>query len=159
MDTNLRDTRIFWYTDSQGRARSLDLARQDEAGDWVTVYGRPPQNLGNVQVSHPSARLSTHEEFKVEHDNSWRHPPCQITEEDYWHALEVLPPLGYVVQQNGRCESFKLRELQSGDMTAIFARSGDTYWRMMDNVSTPHEEIMEAVMTAQEEIPTERQRM
>ena len=159
MDTNLRETMVFWHTDDQGRVRSIDIARQDATGEWVSVYGRPPQNISVVQAHYPGARLGTFDEFNVEHDKSWRQPPTQVTEEDYWDALEVLPPVGYVIQRASRTESFKMRERQSGEMTAIYARNGDTYWHMMDNINTPHEKIMEAVIAAQEEVPVERPRM
>jgi hypothetical protein len=67
-------------------------------------------------------------------------PVSEITKEDFWYFLEVLPPNQWI-QESG-CESFKMSEHWSGPITSIYARIGKRYFTLRDNYKLPHDEIM-----------------
>lgn len=67
-------------------------------------------------------------------------PVSEITREHFWEMLEVLPPLGWKQEQGS--ESFKLMEMYSGTITDIYARIGERYFTLRDDVGMSHVEIM-----------------
>lgn len=77
--------------------------------------------------------------IKIKEDAS-RLPVREITEKDFWYMLEVLPPAGWKQEQG--CESFKLSERWSGNITDIYARIGERYFTLRDTIFLPHAEIM-----------------
>ena len=75
----------------------------------------------------------------------YRQPVSEITAERFNDMLEVLPPLGWVFSESGREQSFKLMEMYCGNVTDIFAKSGDRYFQLRDHVTLPHGDIMKQV--------------
>ena len=68
-------------------------------------------------------------------------PPEEITKERFWYMLEALPPVGW--KHGAGCESFKMSERWSGNVTYIYARIGEKYFEMRDDIRTPHDVIIE----------------
>ena len=54
-------------------------------------------------------------------------PMVEITKEEYWEALECLPPLMWTKCGNGD-EFFFMSEFYSGNYTALFMKKGEKYY-------------------------------
>lgn len=65
--------------------------------------------------------------------------PSRITEEEYQEALDVLPPVNWIMQ--GSVETFKISERLIGSLTAILVRIGDDYFTLTDDIYLTHTEI------------------
>lgn len=66
--------------------------------------------------------------------------PIEITEEQYWDALECLPPMQWKKTEEG--ESFKMSELTFMDITACYVKKNGKYYSMNGRVKTKHEELL-----------------
>lgn len=84
--------------------------------------------------------VMTFEQYDVIHSQEWRQGPQPTTEEDFTHALEVLPPEDWVQDSAGN--TFKMSEHWSGNMTSIYARVNGQYYHLIDNAYLPHSEIV-----------------
>lgn len=84
-------------------------------------------------------------------DAKFRTPPKEITKEDFWHFLEVLPPEGWV--RAGAAESFKLCERTCGSITLICVRLGQRYFSLHDDCFMRHDDIVDKVREAFPELP------
>ncbi len=74
----------------------------------------------------PTVRAMSEKEFtKIERDHYLSTPAKEITKEDYWYALEVLPPMHY---QNG---SFLMSEFMSGPYTEQYIEMCGRYFSKM----------------------------
>lgn len=95
-----------------------------------------------IEQEYGPVRIMTWKEFDIQHDEDFRSPPTETTEEDwYWH-LEVLPPENWV--RRDHTSTFKMCERQSGDMAEIFAHIDGHYFKMVDTYRMPHDEIVAA---------------
>lgn len=63
----------------------------------------------------------------------------EITEDTFMDALNVLPPVGWTTR--GGVESFKISERITGTLTDIFARLGDRYFKLTDDIRLPADVI------------------
>lgn len=59
-----------------------------------------------------------------------------ITQQEFNDALECLPPVSW--KRFSEHESFKLSERYSGNITTIYVRIGDEYFKFKDRISLPH---------------------
>lgn len=131
---------VFAYSEF-GIPRLFDVAKPDEAGILRGYYGG--KTLDEVQAEHPDATLMSMDALTTAQENALRTEPVQITEEEYMDALEVLPPLDWVI--HGRTQSFKFVERFSGAVTSIFAKKNGAHWTFRDVDTLTHEEIMARV--------------
>lgn len=65
----------------------------------------------------------------------------EVSEERFMEALNVLPPVGWTT----RCgvESFRISERLWGNLTDIYARLGDRYFKLVDDIRLPAATIAE----------------
>ena len=105
--------------------------------------GYSGETLEEMRLRYPGAEIADWDTVLQASDDMFRSAPIEITEARFMEMLEVLPPVGWT-QRNG-CESFKLSERTSGNITAIFARVGNRYFEMSDSIAMPHDKIIEAV--------------
>lgn len=120
----------------------IDIAITGEDGQTLGQYsGQTPEQ---ITARYPGALLGDSEAVTLEREGIMRTMPTRITEEQYWDALEVLPPEGWTRTHLG--ESFKLCEYLCGRMTHIYAKVQDEYWEFCDVGSMPHVEIMAKVL-------------
>lgn len=129
------DSDLFFYV--PGGFTCVDQARKvDDA--YVGYFSG--ETLEQLNVRYPGAVLCDYATMKPQIDAAMAanfvRPPVEITKEQFWDALEVLPPLDW--RNDGVSESFKLRELTCGSYTNIYARIGEKYFNLADDVSTPH---------------------
>lgn len=73
-------------------------------------------------------------------------PIQEITEAEYDSALGALPPVGYWREESS--ESFKLGEQYRLDVAFTYARVEGRYFRMFDELSASHEQILARVMAS-----------
>lgn len=112
------------------------------------------ESLEEVRVRYPTVVLGDLDAVVAEKEKMMRTEPDSITENDFWDALECLPPLDW--QHTGSIgESFKLVERTSGRMTRIYARIGTSFWSFTDVDNLPHTEIMNKVKAASEKFNAE----
>ena len=113
----------------------------------VTVGMYSNETLEMMRGRYPTVELGELDKIVEEKENMLRTDPAPCTEEQFWEALECLPPLDW--QRTGAIgESFKLEERTCGRMTSIYARVGETYWTFTDVDTLPHGEIMAKVQAA-----------
>lgn len=112
------------------------------------------ETIEKMRLRYPTVVLGDFDTVVLEQENMTRTEPISITEEQFWDALECLPPLDW--QHTGSIgESFKLVERTRGRMTSIYARIGTCYWSFTDADNMPHNQIMEKVRAASENAKAE----
>ena len=67
----------------------------------------------------------------------------EVTEARFMDALNVLPPVGWTTRQG--VESFRIPERLWGSLTDIYARLGDRYFKLVDDIRLPAATIAEQV--------------
>lgn len=78
-----------------------------------------------------------------------RTEPQEITRDQYWEMLEVLPPVGWKIYDSA--ESFKMSERLTGNITGIYARVGASnprYFTFYDSINMKHDQIIEKVQAS-----------
>lgn len=98
------------------------------------------KSLDVLRAENPGAELFSLEEYAAKREAALRTAPQEITEATFQEMLEVLPPEGWV--RRSGCESFKMSEYYSGNITSIYARIGDAYYTFRDDAGMPHNEII-----------------
>lgn len=144
IDTSKIDLCFYKPSDAGFAPSIIDVARTNDKGETVTYFHG--MTLEKLREIHPTAQLDTIEAVQKMREDAVRSDPMPISEEQYWDALECLPPLDWVV--GSHAESFKMVERYSGRMTNIYARLGRTYWCFMDVDTLPHLEIIAKVRAA-----------
>jgi hypothetical protein len=117
-----------------GTATIIDLV--DDNGRSVVRN----ETLEEIRLRYPGAEIGLFDAVFAHVENSFKSESQEITKEQYWYALEVLPPVAWRI--NSGEESFKMSEQAYGNITAIYARIGDRYFTLSDSISTPHKEII-----------------
>jgi len=108
--------------------------------DNLTRYGRKSHQ--EILADYPTAQILTLEAAAVAIEALFVRPIAEITEEEYWEMVGVLPPVGFI-SRNGT--SFKMSERTAGNITGIYANVGNRYFCLADSIFTPHDEIMRRV--------------
>ncbi len=101
------------------------------------------ETLAQLDRRYPGITIGDSDDVEREREARMRTEPQACTEEQFWEALECLPPLDWQRKAGG--ESFKIVERLSGRMTHIYARSGTTYWSFVDRDDMTHAAIMARV--------------
>ncbi len=106
---------------------------------FTVDYGQPGGVItkGNLTIPEylESRKIDSHEilstdEFMVRQDKHQREkyltPAEEITEEQFYDMLEVLPPMNWHTDSEG-IDKFMMCEFYTGDITAQYARIGDKF--------------------------------
>lgn len=133
MNTPLSATHVF-YSASQNCI--IDTCT-DENPPRSHVNGH---TLAEIRTRYPDAVYMEWEKASKIMDEKNRIPVREITMEQWWEMLEVLPPEGW--KQTGSNESFKMMEHWSGNITDIYARIGDRYFVLRDDCFMKHDEVI-----------------
>lgn len=131
-------THVFY---SKGDTNIIDTATDENPprGHWSG------ETLEEIRKRYPEAIYTSFEEASAMMDAAAKLPPEEITEEKFWYMLEALPPVGW--KHGADCESFKMSERWSGNITYIYARISNKYFEMRDDIRTPHDVIIEKCQT------------
>lgn len=98
------------------------------------------ETLNEIRARYPDAEYIEFEKAIKIIEEKHRLPVREITKEYFWEMLEVLPPAGW--KKETGCESFKLSEKWSGNITDIYARIDKRYFTLRDTIFLPHNEII-----------------
>jgi hypothetical protein len=97
------------------------------------------ETLEQVRLRYgPGVVVMNTDEAWTDHENAFRSAPVEITEEQFWDALEVLPPCRW--RRSPGAESFHMSEHTTGCISSIYVRIGDYYYTFADDVALTHEE-------------------
>ena len=120
--------------------------------DGRTYWGQ--QTFAQVVSQYPDVIKISLERAAALHDAVYLDEPIKrITEEDWDYALNVLPPMKW---RNGSgAETFMMSERLSGDITRIYTRIGDEYFRFNGRTSMTHDEIATRVSAFRQASPAE----
>jgi hypothetical protein len=128
------DTPCFYVPDKPG---IIDIAAER---DGKTVGLHSGETIEQVAVRYPGVQLGKLGEVQAASRAMFRHPPVEITKEQFHKMLDVLPPVGWT--NRGHAETFKLSERTYGPITAIFCRLGERYFTLSDDIAMPHDAIV-----------------
>ncbi len=105
------------------------------------------KSLEDVREKEPEAQFMSFDEAFEQIEAAQRaafvRPVSESTKDEFWHMLEVLPPLGWKTAKG--VESFKMCEMTTGTLTNIYARCGDRYFKLCDDVTLSAEAIADRV--------------
>lgn len=141
-----------WYV--PGETTIVDLIHPD---DGLTLHCS--ENEIQVRERYPLAqRMAFEEAWKLADAAGaarYKREVSEITEAQFTDALNVLPPVGWTTR-NG-VESFRISERLWGSLTDIYARLGDRYFKLTDDIRLPAATIAErvAAFAASHPIPQE----
>lgn len=97
------------------------------------VYGK---TLEQYQEEDPAVELMDYSELEALAESRMTTDPVEITKEQFWDRLEVLPPCSWV--RNGHDESFYMSEFLCGRVTEHLVRIGDRYFSFSSPVMSSH---------------------
>lgn len=80
----------------------------------------------------------------------------EVDEARFMDALNVLPPVGWTT--NAGVESFRISERLWGNLTDIYARLGDRYFKLVDDIRLPPATIAERIAAYAAAHPTSEAR-
>lgn len=94
----------------------------------------------------PDLVIMDFEDAWKKHEDAFKSEPKEITKDEYWYALEVLPPVGW--KGHSGAESFKMCERLTGSITAIYVQIGARYFVFNDDIRTPHDKCVDRVVSS-----------
>ena len=150
MDTNitLQTTHQVLYVPasaSEQHPRLVDDLIMLEDGRVIGRYTR--MTKGELSSRMKTELLVTERDtFSRMQDDSYVTDPRLITEERFHEAFECLPPLRWETHLG--VESFRFMEHSCGDITTIFARTGDQFWELEDRFNMSRDALAQKVLAA-----------
>jgi len=126
-----------------GHTAIIDYARQIGPDTWMAQHSG--LMLAELRVRFPGAILGDEETFLVDQERAYATLPTQTTVVRFDYNLGNRRILDYHADDLG--QSFKLADLESGNMTTIFAHWGGRYWTMKGLATLPHLMIMRRIAT------------
>mgnify|MGYP001439522548 CR=1 FL=1 len=96
--------------------------------------------LEEIRQSSPDAQYMKFERACQMMDEKNKLPVSEITEENFWNMLKIIPPMDW--KQSNDHESFKMSERYSGTITNIYARIKNRYFTLQDSEFLKHDEII-----------------
>ena len=133
MNTPMTATHVFY---SIAQKCIIDTCT-DENPPRTHIQG---ETLEEIRNRYPDAEYTEFESAYTIIQNSHKRGVTETTKEEFWEMLEVLPPTGW--KTGDSCESFKMSERWSGNITDIYARIGNRYFTIRDDIRTTHEAII-----------------
>jgi len=129
---------LIWYVRESGMPQSIDGVAIGSDGIQRGLYSG--ETLEEISRRYANPVITDYEAFQAVHDSAWTSDPAPITKDRFNEMLDVLPPLGYINDRS--TESFKMIERESGNITGIYARLGESYWSFNGRDDMPHSEII-----------------
>ncbi len=129
-----------WYV--PGETSIVDLIHPDD-GLSLHFY----ESAETIQGRYPSAqRMAFDDAWKLADaagNDRYKQDVSEVDEERFMDALNVLPPVGWTTTQG--VESFRISERLWGNLTDIYARLGERYFKLVDDIRLPATTIAERV--------------
>ncbi|MEQ1713280.1 MAG: hypothetical protein ABL908_18040, partial [Hyphomicrobium sp.] len=118
-----------WYV--PGKTHIVDVIHPD---DGLTLHFA--EDAAQIFARYPTAqRISCDDAWKAADAvgmTRYRKDVSEVTQERFNDALNVLPPVGWTTRQG--VESFRISERIWGSITDIYARLGDRYFVLSDDI-------------------------
>lgn len=141
----MQGLQIIWTQDVHSLQAVTSLVHKDGVG-FVDFYSGQPESevlkgfhqkgLTVCKGSEQDYRLAVTAFDKAK-------PICEITEEEFNSALGALPPIG--LWREEETESFKMGETFRLEVAFTYARVGHRFFRMLDELSAEHGQIIARV--------------
>lgn len=141
----MQGLQIIWTQDVHSLQAVTSLVHKDGVG-FVDFYSGQPE----IEVLSGFEKKGLKVSKGSEHD--YRNavtafdkakPIIEITEQEFFSALGALPPIG--LWREEETESFKLGETFRLEIAFTYARVGGRFFRMLDELSAVHEQIIARV--------------
>lgn len=140
-----------WYV--PGETHIVDLIYPD---DGLTLHFA--EDAAQISERYPSAqRLSCDDAWRAADAvglERYRKDVSEVTEERFNDALNVLPPVGWTTRQG--VESFRISERIWGAITDIYARLGERYFVLSDDIRLSPTIVAERVAAYASPLPAQR---
>jgi hypothetical protein len=129
-----------WYV--PGETHIVDLIHPD---DGLTLHYS--EDAGAIRARYADARRMTCNEAWTAIDAAalakYKTGIVEVDETRFMDALNVLPPVGWTTKAS--VESFRISERIWGNITDIYARLGNRYFKLADDIRLPASTIAERV--------------
>lgn len=122
--------------------QAADSAVEVAPGCYLGLYTR--KSLEQLQEVDPGIQLISVDEFVAISEAAMTTDPVEVSKEEYWRLLEVLPPGGWT--RNGSSESFYMIEFYSGRVTTHVVRIGERYFTFDAPVMRYHADRSQKVL-------------
>ena len=124
---------VFFY---RPRVSIIDFVDDDGRSK---CFNRTQAEL-EAEYGGPLEILPWDEAWRI-YEDAHKKPPVEITSEDFWYYLEVLPPQAWVRFHGS--ESFHMVEFQTGDITTHLVRIGNRCFKLDDHYCLKHNQLVE----------------
>lgn len=144
----MQGLQIIWTHDIHSLQAVASLVHRDGVGYVDSYSGQPEAEvMSALEKMGLSVRKGTEQEYRNAVTAFDKAKPVQeITEDEFNSALCALPPIG--LWREELSESFKLGEQYRLDVAFTYARVAGRYFRMFDELSASHEQIIARVNTS-----------
>ncbi|WP_199028906.1 hypothetical protein [Ralstonia sp. ASV6] len=118
----------------------------------LTLYGR--ESFPEIISRYPDViKISFDRALELHAHRYLDEPAKQISEEDWHSARNMTPPLRW--RNDGATETFLSSEPLTFNVTRVYARIGDDYFRFNGRTSMSHDEIVTTVKGLYQTMPAE----
>ncbi|CAN7569500.1 hypothetical protein [Acidovorax delafieldii] len=146
MDSN--DNPQVFYATLSGKSVLTCIDTAKDFGDGVLRSHFKRQTLEEMALERGVEILVTDMNSFIElQESSYKSEPVRIEEDDFFEALECLPPMRY--GHHLGLETFRFAEFLSGRITTIYAREPNgTCWKFNDLGNLSHELVRDKISAA-----------
>ena len=100
-------------------------------------------SLDELQLKNPNAEYWNFDRACIDFYNSFKTAPNAISEAEFNRAIETIVKINWVACSAS--ESFKCADCLAGSITQIYARLGDKYYTLIDDIFLSHNDIIKRV--------------
>lgn len=136
----MSSTHAFTYIDKHGILTAIDAVSPLTGRSYW--FGKTQQEL--EQEYGAPVSIMAWDEYDKQHNAAFITKPTEITQEEFYRMLEVLPPVDWQHSPDNAAESFKMIEHTTGPITGIYARIGERYFGFSDDCHMTHAAIIAA---------------
>ncbi|EFX60712.1 hypothetical protein DAPPUDRAFT_275971 [Daphnia pulex] len=142
----LDNPQVFYTATEKSGLSCIDTAH--DFGDGVVRSFYKRQTREEMALERGTEILVTDlETFTALKEESCKTEPKRIEEDDFFEALECLPPMRY--GHHLGLETFRFTEFLSGRITTIYAREPNgNCWKFNDLASLSHELVRDKISAA-----------
>lgn len=124
-----------------GHTSIVDYARELAPGAWIASHSG--LMLAELQIRFPGVVLGDEESFLQDQERAFATRPERTTKARYERCLSERRILE--CRSDAAGESFKLADLEQGNLTRIFVSWGGRYWSFIGLATLPHQLIIRRV--------------
>jgi len=136
------DNMIVFYEPGKTHLYSVAVRRN---GEYRSNYGN--KTLAEAQASHPAVQLMPFGDalrmIDAAQTAAYCHEPVEITQDQFWEMLEVLPPCKWL--RGTDSEAFFVSEALCADIHTWCVRIGSRYWSLNRSCTRSPESVISEV--------------